>query len=64
LEGIVKRWLDHGYGFIGVEDSDDDLFVHHTGINGASELRAGQKVEFDMESTPRGLRAVNVKIVE
>jgi CspA family cold shock protein len=64
LEGIVKRWLDRGYGFIGVEGKDDDVFVHHSGLDGAFELREGQNVEFDLEDSPKGPRAVNVKIVE
>jgi CspA family cold shock protein len=64
LEGIVKRWLDRGYGFIGVEGNDEDVFVHHSGLNGAFELREGQNVEFDLEDSPKGPRAVNVKIVE
>ena len=64
LEGIVKRWLDRGYGFIDVEGSDDDVFVHYSNLDGVFELRAGQKVEFDLEDSPKGPRAVNVKIVE
>jgi CspA family cold shock protein len=64
LEGTVKRWLDRGYGFIGVEGQDEDVFVHHTGLVGAFELHAGQKVEFDLENSPKGPRAVNVKVVE
>lgn len=64
MEGIVKRWLDRGYGFIGVEGKDDDVFVHHTELEGSFELREGQKVEFDIEDSPKGPRAVKVKIVE
>ena len=65
LEGIVKRWLDgRGYGFIGVEGNDEDVFVHHSGLVNIYELNEGQNVDFDMENTPRGPQAVNVKIVE
>lgn len=64
MEGVVKRWLDRGYGFIGVEGEDDDVFVHQSALEGAYELREGQKVEFDIEDSPKGPRAVNVKIVE
>jgi len=64
LEGIVKRWLDRGYGFIEVEGEEDDIFVHNSSIQGAFELREGQKVEFEVEDSPKGPRAVNVKIVE
>lgn len=64
MEGIVKRWLDRGFGFIGVEGRDEDVFVHHTGLVGAFELHQGQTVDFDLEDSPKGPRAVNVKIVE
>ena len=64
MEGIVKRWLDRGYGFIEVEGKDDDVFVHQSALEGAYELREGQKVEFDIEDSPKGPRAANVKIIE
>jgi CspA family cold shock protein len=64
LEGTVKRWLDRGFGFIEVEGQEDQVFVHHTALDGASELVEGQKVEFEVEDSPKGPRAVNVKIVE
>ena len=64
MEGIVKRWLDRGYGFIGVEGNDKDVFVHHSGLDGAYELHEGQNVEFTLEDSPKGPRAVNVKIME
>ena len=64
LEGIVKRWFDRGFGFISVEGQDDEVFVHHTSLDGVFELREGQKVEFDVEDAPKGPRAVNVKVVE
>jgi len=60
---MVKRWLTgRGYGFIGV-DEDDDVFVHYTDLRDAYALMRGQRVEFDIESTPKGPRAVNVKVV-
>ncbi len=64
MEGIVKKWLDRGFGFISVEGQDDEVFVHHTSLDGVSELREGQKVEFDVEDSPKGPRASNVKVVE
>ena len=64
MEGTVKRWLNRGYGFIGVDGRDEDIFVHHTGLVAAFELRQGQRVEFDLEDSPKGPRAVNVKIIE
>ncbi|RLI34246.1 cold shock domain-containing protein [Candidatus Bathyarchaeota archaeon] len=64
MEGIVKRWLDRGFGFISAEGHEDEFFVHHTSLDGVSELREGEKVEFDVEDSPKGPRAVNVKVVE
>ncbi len=64
MEGTIKRWLDRGFGFIAVEGQDDEVFVHHTSLDGVSELREGQKVEFEIEDGPKGPRATNVKVVE
>ena len=64
MEGTVKRWLDRGFGFIRVDGQDDEVFVHHTSLDGISELREGQKVEFEIEESPKGPRANNVKVVE
>ena len=64
MEGTVKRWLDRGFGFIAVEGQDDEVFVHHTSLDGVSELREGQKVEFEIEDGPKGPRATNVKLVD
>jgi CspA family cold shock protein len=64
LKGNVKRWLDgRGYGFIQPEGSEDDVFVHHSGLISVYELSEGQEVEFEVEDTPRGPRAVDVKVL-
>lgn len=61
-KGTVK-WFNEskGFGFIAREDGDD-VFVHHTSINGTGfkVLSEGQTVTFDIEKTPKGLRATNV----
>ena len=63
--GIVK-WFNEkkGYGFIEQED-DPDVFVHHSGINGAGfkTLNDGDQVDFDIEQGPKGPSAVNVTVV-
>jgi CspA family cold shock protein len=64
LKGVVRRWLDgRGYGFIQPEGSEDDVFVHHSGLISANELQEGQEVEFEVEDSPKGPRAVQVKVV-
>lgn len=65
LKGTVKRWLSgRGYGFIEPEEGGDDIFVHHSDIKGAYDLKEGQKVEFEVQSSQKGPRAINVNIVE
>lgn len=62
MTGCVK-WFNsrRGYGFITTEDGRD-AFVHFSAINmdGYKQLDAGQKVEFDLINTDKGLQAVNV----
>jgi CspA family cold shock protein len=65
LKGTVKRWLmGRGYGFIEPDEGGSDVFVHHSEIGGLTELREGQKVEFEVQSTYKGPRAINVKLIE
>ena len=63
MTGRVK-WFnnDKGYGFLEVEGKDD-IFVHYSAIkqDGYKTLSEGQRVEFDLIETPKGLQAVNVR---
>ena len=64
-QGTVK-WFNEskGYGFIQKENGED-IFVHHTGIQseGFRTLNEGDKVEFDIEQTQKGPRAISVTVV-
>lgn len=62
VKGKIKRWL-RGYGFIESEEHDEDIFVHNSDVQGRAELREGQEVEFEVKSTYKGPRAVNVKVL-
>jgi CspA family cold shock protein len=63
-KGTVKRWLNgRGYGFIGVDGQEEDVFVHNSDVERRSSLRVGERVEFDIEETNRGPRAVNVLVI-
>lgn len=65
MEGTVKRWVEgRGYGFIEPDEGGDDIFVHNTDLDGTYVLMQGQKVEFDVETTPKGPRARNVKVID
>jgi len=64
-EGTVKWFSDHkGYGFI-EQDDGNDLFVHHTGINGSGfkSLSEGQRVRFEIETNEKGPKAKDVEIL-
>lgn len=62
-KGIVK-WFDEskGYGFI--QSGRENIFVHYSGIatEGFKTLSEGQRVVFDVVDSPRGPKAINVKI--
>lgn len=64
--GTVK-WFDvkKGYGFL-VYDDEEEIFVHFTGIiqDGFKLLLEGQKVEFSIKESARGLQAANVTVIE
>jgi len=61
-QGIV-RWFNNekGYGFVS-RNSGGDVFVHQSAIQaeGFRSLAEGDKIEFDVEQGPKGLRAQNV----
>jgi CspA family cold shock protein len=62
MKGKVK-WFSpiKGYGFIEPEDGDD-VFVHHTSLEDQTmRLNEGDEVEFDVEESPKGPQAKNVK---
>ena len=62
MKGTVKRWLDgRGYGFIELDEGAENIFVHHSDLNGLYELKLGQRVDYKVKKTARGLRAVDVK---
>lgn len=62
-EGTVKFFNNSkGFGFIKPSDSNEDVFVHESGL--VDEIRENDKVTFDVEKGRKGLNAVNVKVVD
>ena len=64
-KGTVK-WFNEsrGYGFISHEDGRE-IFVHYSSIedDGFKTLHEGDSVEFELEDSPRGPRAIHVRKV-
>jgi len=61
--GTVKWFNDtKGFGFITVDGSSDECFVHHTSIQGTGfkSLAEGDRVQFDAVQGQKGPAAENV----
>ena len=65
--GTVK-WFNEkkGYGFIVPDGDDRDVFVHYSEIKseGFKTLAEGEKVEFEIFTGDKGIRAKDVVRVE
>ena len=62
-QGKIKRLVsERGFGFI--EAERDDLFFHHSEVQGASieDLREGQVVEYEIGHGQKGPCAVSVRV--
>jgi len=61
-KGTVKFFnATKGFGFISEEGTDQDHFVHVTGL--IDEINEGDEVEFELQEGKKGMNAVNVKVV-
>ena len=59
--GVVKFFNEtKGFGFIKVEGSGEEIFVHVSGLK--EEIRENDNVVFDIQDGKKGLNAVNVKL--
>lgn len=65
-KGTVKWFNDSkGFGFI-AQDGGEDVFVHYSAIAGEGyrSLAENSRVEFEIEDSAKGPRAVNVVVIE
>ena len=64
-QGTVKWFNDRkGFGFITTPDGGD-YFVHHSSItgDGFKSLTEGAEVQFEVEKSEKGPRAVQVAVI-
>ena len=59
--GVVKFFnTTKGFGFIKVEGTDQEIFVHVSGLR--DEIGQDDKVTFEVQEGRKGLNAVNVRL--
>lgn len=65
MNGVIKKLTEKGFGFITPEGGEKDLFFHSNSLVDVEfdSLREGDAVSFDVEESPKGPNAVNVKLV-
>ena len=61
MTGIVAQFGTKGYGFI-TGDDGEKYFVHQKNIYNKSRLRTDTRVKFRVETSEKGLVAVDVKL--
>jgi cold shock protein len=59
--GVVKFFNEtKGFGFIKVDGSNEEVFVHVTGLK--EQIRENDAVVFEVQEGKKGLNGVNVKL--
>ncbi len=64
-QGKIKFFdSQKGFGFISPDEGNNDIFVHRNNVENLGfdqGFEDGEAVEFDVEETPKGLSAINVR---
>ena len=62
MQGTIKKLTDKNFGFIEVE-GNKDYFFHANNLEGVEfdQLSEGDAVSFEVENTPKGDAAFNIK---
>jgi CspA family cold shock protein len=61
MTGIVAQFGSKGYGFI-TGDDGEKYFVHQKNVYNKSRLRTDTRVKYRVETSEKGLVAVDVKL--
>lgn len=60
-KGVVKFFNEtKGFGFIKLDDSSQEVFVHVSGLK--EKIRENDIVVFELQDGKKGLNAVNVRL--
>lgn len=60
--GTVKFFnTTKGFGFIKNDETEEEVFVHVTGLKEGTVIADGDKVSYETEEGPKGMNAVNVE---
>ena len=62
LTGKVKFFSEKGFGFIKENGTENEYFVHISGVN-EDTLNENDEVTFELVEGKKGLNAVNVTLV-
>ncbi|MFB6307621.1 MAG: cold-shock protein [Flavobacteriales bacterium] len=61
--GTVKFFNESkGYGFIKQDESEEDIFVHVSGL--VDEVKENDKVQFEETEGNKGPKAINVEVMD
>ena len=67
-QGKIKFFdSQKGFGFINPDDGSEDIFVHRNNVENLGYDQGfddGEAVEFDVEDTPKGKNAINVRSLD
>jgi len=61
---IIKYFSRRGFGFIALEDSQDEIFFHVSNYPEGVEPEIGKDIEFDLAEVPKGKEAQNIKVLD
>lgn len=67
MESGKVKWFNESKGFGFIErEGQEDVFVHYSAIQskGYKALSEGQKVEFEVVTSQKGIQASNVRVIE
>ena len=60
---IIKYFSFRGFGFIALENSQEEIFFHVSNFPELAQPEIGKDVEFELIETPKGKEATNIKIL-